>query len=86
MTSEPTFTGCLIASRPLGMLKMRDKKGQDEEILAAPTSDAYDDHYRDLSDVAPDFLRAIECFFQIYKHPEGKPVDTFGGEGRDIAV
>ena len=35
----PTFTGCLIEVRPLGVLVMRDDKGLDHKILACPSND-----------------------------------------------
>ncbi len=80
LTTEPTFTGCLIQSRPIGILNMQDEKGRDEKILAVPTADPRFSEFTDLSHVAPHFLREIEHFFTIYKDLEGKPVETFGWE------
>ena len=31
--SEPTFTGCLVEARPIGLLRMRDEKGADDKVL-----------------------------------------------------
>ena len=39
MVEEPTFPGCLVVARPIGVLVMRDEKGGDEKILAVPAVD-----------------------------------------------
>ncbi len=36
---EPTFPGCRVCVRPIGVLVMQDDKGPDEKILAVPTAD-----------------------------------------------
>src|SRR5690242_17345650 len=33
---EPTFPGCLIRSRPIGMFRMTDEKGGDDKVLCVP--------------------------------------------------
>ena len=45
---EPTFPGCLIRSRPIGMFRMTDEKGPDDKILCVPASDPRQEHLRDL--------------------------------------
>jgi inorganic pyrophosphatase len=86
MTSEPTFTGCLIEVRPVGLLRMRDEKGEDEKILAVPAVDPYYYDTRELVDVPQHFLREVEHFFRVYKDLEHKTVETFGWEGRTAAL
>jgi inorganic pyrophosphatase len=73
---EPTFPGCLIRSRPIGMFRMTDEKGGDDKILCVPAGDPRQEHLRDLRDV-PEFDRLeIEHFFLIYKQLEpGKKVE-----------
>ena len=39
LVQEPTFPGCLIRSRPIGMFRMRDEKGGDDKILCVPAGD-----------------------------------------------
>ncbi len=41
MVSEPTFPGCLIEARPVGLFRMTDDKGPDEKILCVPDSDPH---------------------------------------------
>src|SRR5512135_2615521 len=36
LVSEPTFPGCLIDAKPIGLFRMRDEKGPDEKILCVP--------------------------------------------------
>ena len=73
---EPTFPGCLIRSRPIGMFRMTDEKGGDDKILCVPAGDPRQEHLRDLHDL-PEFDRLeIEHFFLIYKQLEpGKSVE-----------
>jgi inorganic pyrophosphatase len=72
---EPTFPGCLIRSRPIGMFRMTDEKGGDDKVLCVPASDPRQEHLRDLHHL-PEFDRLeIEHFFLIYKQLEpGKSV------------
>jgi inorganic pyrophosphatase len=76
LVEEPTFPGCLIRSRPIGMFRMTDENGPDNKILCVPAGDPRQEHLRDLDDV-PHFDRLeIEHFFLIYKELEpGKSVE-----------
>jgi inorganic pyrophosphatase len=76
LVHEPTFPGCLIRSRPVGMFRMTDEKGGDDKILCVPAGDPRQEHLRDLGDL-PGFDRLeIEHFFLIYKELEpGKSVE-----------
>ena len=69
---EPTFPGCLIEERPVGLFKMWDEKGPDEKILCVPISDPLWNYIASLSDVPPHLLKEIEHFFSIYKDLEEK--------------
>ena len=73
---EPTFPGCLIRSRPIGMFRMTDEKGGDDKVLCVPAGDPRQENLRDLDDL-PTFDRLeIEHFFLIYKQLEpGKSVE-----------
>ena len=76
LVQEPTFPGCLIRSRPIGMFRMTDEKGGDDKVLCVPAGDPRQEHLRDLYDL-PHFDRLeIEHFFLIYKELEpGKSVE-----------
>jgi inorganic pyrophosphatase len=79
--SEPTFPGCVVRSRPVGALDMRDDKGHDYKILAVAADDPRWDETHALEDLSPHRLREIENFFQIYKELEGRPTDVIGWLG-----
>jgi inorganic pyrophosphatase len=85
MTTEPTFPGCLVAVRPLGVFEMRDEKGCDEKILAVPLADPLYAEYHGLDDVASHFLREVEHFFEIYKELEGVTTRALGWKPLDRA-
>jgi inorganic pyrophosphatase len=77
LLDEPTFPGCLINCRVIGMFRMRDEKGADDKVLCVPATDPRHEHLRDIYHV-PEFLRLeIQHFFQVYKALEpGKVVHT----------
>ena len=85
MTTEPTFTGCLIEVRPVGLFHMRDEAGEDEKVLSVPVADPGLNHVRELGDVAPHFLKEVEHFFKVYKDLEGKKVVTVGWSEREVS-
>ncbi|MBC7221305.1 inorganic diphosphatase [Candidatus Bipolaricaulota bacterium] len=85
VTYEPTFPGCLVPVRPVGVLDMRDEKGRDQKILAVPVVDPRFAEVADLLHLAPHFLAEIEHFFQVYKTLEAKDTEIFGWAGADEA-
>jgi inorganic pyrophosphatase len=74
---EPTFPGCLIRCRAIGMFRMRDEMGADDKVLCVAATDPRMAHLQDIEDV-PEFDRLeIQHFFQVYKALEpGKEVET----------
>ena len=85
LVSEPTFPGCLIECRAIGMFRMRDEAGGDDKVLCVPASDHRRDHLKDLENVREYLLLEIEHFFTVYKDLEpGKSVEgaTWTGVGR----
>jgi inorganic pyrophosphatase len=83
---EPTFPGCLIAVKPIGLFKMHDEKGADDKIICVPLRDPYWNHYEELDDLPLLLRQEIEQFFSIYKDLEpGKSVDVLGWRSRTEA-
>jgi inorganic pyrophosphatase len=83
LVEEPTFPGCLIRARAIGMFRMRDEKGGDDKVLCVPAADPRQEHLRDIHHLN-EFLRLeIEHFFQVYKDLEpGKSVEGARWVGR----
>lgn len=86
MVSEPTFSGCLIEARVLGLFKMKDRGQNDYKVLAVPNTDPLFSDYQHLSDVSHHFLREVEHFFATYKQLEGAHVETQGWADHEEAV
>ena len=82
---EPTFPGCHINVRPIGLFRMTDEKGEDEKILCVPLRDPQWSHVGDLGGMPLPLLNEIEHFFQVYKDLEGHKVATDGFEDRASA-
>jgi inorganic pyrophosphatase len=80
LIEEPTFSGCLLAARPIGMLLMRDEKGLDNKVLGVPIHDPRWKHVKDIHDMPPHLLDEIENFFLTYKRLEAKVVSSEGWE------
>jgi inorganic pyrophosphatase len=80
LTHEPTFTGCMIEVRPIGVLNMVDCDEIDQKVLAVPTRDPRYDQVHTIEQLFPHIKREIEHFFTIYKELEGK-VAKVGGWG-----
>jgi inorganic pyrophosphatase len=78
LLDEPTFPGCRIHARPVGVLVMHDDKGPDEKILCVAIGDPYYAHVRSLDDIAKQKLKEVEHFFATYKLLEDKTVDVDG--------
>ncbi len=83
---EPTFPGCTIRSRVLGMLDMSDDKGRDEKLLTVADHDPRWRELHQLSDVPEHMLAEIAHFFAIYKDLEQKLVDVRGWRSREEAM
>jgi inorganic pyrophosphatase len=83
---EPTFPGCRIQVRPVGVFVMRDAKGMDEKVLCVPLRDPAWSHVRDLTDLLPTLLAEIEHFFAVYKDLEDEVTETDGFRDRDTAL
>lgn len=79
LSSEPFEVGCLINTRPIGLLLMEDEKGPDPKILAVPLQDPRFIGVHDLSDVHPHTLKEIQEFFETYKRLEPSKWVKFTG-------
>ena len=85
LLDEPTFPGCLVRARAIGMFHMRDEKGGDDKVLCVPAGDPRVTQ-TDLKDVSEFDLLEIQHFFETYKDLEpGKSVEGAHWCGRDEA-
>jgi inorganic pyrophosphatase len=85
--SEPTFPGCLVPVRPIGLFCMTDEKGRDDKVVCVPVSDPRWNVYNDVGDL-PEQLRAeIHHFFGVYKDLDpDRHSEPTGWKGRQAAL
>lgn len=83
---EPTFPGCLIKCRAIGMFRMTDEAGGDDKVLCVPAGDPRKDSYQDISDVPGFDKLEVQHFFEVYKDLEpGKSVEGARWVDREAA-
>ena len=83
---EPTFPGCWITARPVGVFWMEDDKGPDAKIICVPADDPRWGHIVDIGELPEHLTDEIEHFFDVYKMLEAdKCSNTRGYEGREQA-
>jgi inorganic pyrophosphatase len=81
LVSEPTFPGCRIRVRPVGIFHMADEKGLDEKVICVPTGDPAWTRVADIHDVPAELRNEIEHFFQVYKDLEHHSMTETRGYG-----
>ena len=86
LLDEPTFSGCHIMARPVGVFFMTDEKGVDAKVLCVPATDPRWSGLRDIDDVSSHLLDEISHFFEVYKELEpDKETETRDWHGVDVA-
>lgn len=78
VTDSPTFPGCMVEVRPLGLFKMEDDKGIDEKVLAVPVKNPHFNNVKTMEDLPQNILDGISHFFEQYKKLEKKEVAIKG--------
>lgn len=84
-TSHPTFPGCVICVRPIGVLHMHDEEGEDFKIIAVASTDPRYAQIASLDDLSEHVRREIVHFFSVYKQLEFKETEILGWFGIDRA-
>lgn len=82
---EPVVPLCVLRAKAIGVLGMRDEKGQDDKIIAVHVDDPEYAHYTDLEQLPPHRLAELERFFLDYKVLERKTVALTPMQGRGEA-
>src|SRR5882724_7217184 len=78
LVDAPSFSGCVMEVRPIGMLEMLDQGLGDEKVLCVGKNNP---RYKDVwnsTDIYPRMVREITHLFSIYKYLEGKRVEVKG--------
>jgi inorganic pyrophosphatase len=86
LVQEPTFPGCVVAARAIGMFRMTDEAGRDDKVLCVPGGDPRQEHLRDIHHLSEFDRLEIQHFFEVYKDLEpGKSVEGASWVGRSEA-
>lgn len=85
--SEPTFPGCIVVAKAVGLFKMSDEKGPDDHVVCVPCDDPGWNHLDDVEDLPRQLRDEISHFFDVYKDlDEGRFSEVGGWAGRDAAA
>ncbi len=84
--NAPTFPGCLIEVRAVGVLRLDDEEGRADKIVCVPHDDPAWDEVEGIEGLSAQLRNEIEHFYSMYKQPEGKEVEVHGWEDREAAV
>ena len=87
LLDDPTFPGCWVSARPVGVFWMEDDKGPDAKVLCVPAGDPRWERVSDIADLPAHMTDEIEHFFEVYKVLEpNKHSNVRGFEGADAAA
>jgi len=81
LTEQPTFPGCIIKCRPVGVLESEDEHGIDAKIIAVPIEsiEPRRKEMQDITDIKEHRKKEIEEFIKIYKELEPNKWTKFKG-------
>lgn len=85
--SEPTFPGCFVPTKIVGLFKMSDEKGDDPHVLCVPYADPGWNGMQDLDDLPTQLRSEISHFFAVYKDlDEDRHSEVLGWGTREEAL
>lgn len=86
LSTFPTFPGCLIACRPIGVLHLVDTKEVDDKIIAVPAHDPRFEEIKNLNDLPNHTKKEIKNFWENYAELQpDKKIKVEGWSGKDKA-
>lgn len=85
LISHPTFPGCVVEAKAIGVLEMQDEKGPDEKLICVATKDPRFSFRKSLNDLQEHTLKEMIHFFEVYKTLEEKSVEVIGYKDASLA-
>ncbi len=79
LLDEPTFPGCLVESRPVGVFWMTDEKGPDAKIISVACGDPMWEGVHTMDGLPRHMTFEIAHFFEVYKDLEPDKLTKVGG-------
>lgn len=86
LCQETIPAGCLVETKPIGVMVMLDDGKIDEKIIAVATKDLVYSSYNKLEELPEHIIFEIEHFFNIYKAFEVKETTIEGFKGKEFAI
>jgi inorganic pyrophosphatase len=85
--SEPTFPGCMVLAKVVGLFRMSDENGDDDHVLCVPHHDPGWNQLEDVDDIPSQLRAEITHFFTVYKDLDrDRHSEVRGWAGRDAAL
>lgn len=90
LMDEPTFPGCLVVARPIGVIEARQtergRSFRNDRVLAIASESRVHAHVRTLRDVGARALGDLEDFFVAYNAARGKTFAPLARRGARAAI
>jgi inorganic pyrophosphatase len=85
--SEPTFPGCIVLAKAIGLLKMEDEKGADDHVVCVPCNDPGWNNLNDIDELPSQLRAEISHFFSVYKDLDpNRHSEAMGWDNRAAAL
>ncbi|WP_221406459.1 inorganic diphosphatase [Reichenbachiella sp. 5M10] len=77
---------CIVQANVIGVMRMLDEGEADDKIIAVASNDMSVNHYKDISELPPHFVKELRSFFEDYKKLENKSVHVEDFQNKDVAM
>ena len=84
--TEPTYPGCIIPARVIGVLKIIDNGFEDYKIISVVNVDPRNNDINELSDLSEFTLKEIKNFFENYKSLQHIEVKVLNYHSKEEAI